>query len=208
MRRHLRRWLNDAELERRGGRFDGVIAAVTEETVRNRFTAQRELQPVIAFDDGWRLVPNLTMRRALIEMFGTESNAWIGRRVTIHRQRVERIDKITGAIRESFQKTVSSSDVAPGTTIADYDDRSARGRDDRAHEGRLAVSVITTWTSPKANTTRRAITSTSNNTNTNAKGNTNTKSKGEGKDKGKERDKRKDNGNDKDERAGLKGDPR
>ena len=49
MRKHLRRWLNHRELEQMGGRYDGIVAAVAEQNVRNRFTAQREAQPVIRF---------------------------------------------------------------------------------------------------------------------------------------------------------------
>jgi hypothetical protein len=132
MRRHTRRWLNDTALASEfDGTFEGVIAAVTEEQVRNRFTAQRELQPVIAFaEGGWRVVPNLGMRTALIEMLGPETDQWIGRRISIHRRRVERADKATGEIRSSWQKVVSVPDrharVLPmRRPVADYDDSAA-----------------------------------------------------------------------------------
>jgi hypothetical protein len=52
MRRHLKRWLNDAALMRMDNVFEGDIAAVREEIVRNRNSGQREQQPVIVFDDG------------------------------------------------------------------------------------------------------------------------------------------------------------
>jgi hypothetical protein len=35
MSRHLKQWINDAELRRRGGRYVGVVVAVVEEVVRN-----------------------------------------------------------------------------------------------------------------------------------------------------------------------------
>ena len=63
MRRHLKRWLNEGELQEMGGSYEGRISAVVEEELRNRFTVQREVQPVIVFADGWRIVPNIGMRR-------------------------------------------------------------------------------------------------------------------------------------------------
>ena len=71
MRRHLHRWLNDDALRELGDEYEGRISAVTEETIRNRYTAQRQLQPVIGFSDGWRLIPNIGQRKALVEMFGS-----------------------------------------------------------------------------------------------------------------------------------------
>jgi hypothetical protein len=106
MTRHLRRWLNDKELKQMGGRYEGVVVAIREEKVRNRFTAQQEVQPVIKFDDGWLLIPNLGMRRALIEIFGAETNNWIGHRISVCRRRVERRDRLTGEVREKFEKFV------------------------------------------------------------------------------------------------------
>ena len=52
MARHLRRWLNETSLRELGGVYEGRIADVTEEKLRNRYTAQHQLQPVITFDDG------------------------------------------------------------------------------------------------------------------------------------------------------------
>ncbi len=117
MRRHLRRWLNDTELVRLGGRYEGVIESVVEERVRNRFTAQRELVPVIVFDDGWRIIPNLSMRTVLIEIFGAQSDEWIGRRLTIFRRRIEQRDRVTGDIRERFHKAIYVSDPHSLTPI-------------------------------------------------------------------------------------------
>jgi hypothetical protein len=133
MRRHLRPWLNDAALARLGGVFDGVIASVVEEVVRNRFSAQRETQPVLVFADGHRLIPNYGMRAALIEIFGAETDGWIGRRVRVVRVRRESVDRTTGEVRERFVKVVECADrharipfgapsVAPEREWADYDD--------------------------------------------------------------------------------------
>jgi len=84
MTKHLRRWLNEASFRDMGGAYDGVIQAVTEELVHNRFTGQRTLQPIIHFDDGWLLLPNLTQRKALIEIFGAETDAWVGDRIGVY----------------------------------------------------------------------------------------------------------------------------
>jgi hypothetical protein len=118
-----------------GDVYEGVIASVAEQVVRNPFSAQRERQPVIAFADGWRLIPNLGMRAALIEMLGPETDAWVGRRIQVFRRRVERIDRTTGEVRVVFVKSVSCRDrharavvsaaqpeVVVEREYADYDD--------------------------------------------------------------------------------------
>ena len=69
MTRHLQRWLSLKDLEKFGDRYDGVIADVVESTLRNPFTKQREVQPVIVFEDGWRLVPNIAMREGADRVF-------------------------------------------------------------------------------------------------------------------------------------------
>jgi len=111
MSRHLRRWLNGTALRKMNDRYEGLIGEVLEERLRNRFTATKELQPVIVFDDGWRLVPNIGMRRALIEFFGPDSEDWIGNRVVVFQHRVEQVDPATGEAREVWQKAVMRADA-------------------------------------------------------------------------------------------------
>jgi hypothetical protein len=106
MSRHLRRWLNDKALRDLGDTYEGRIASVTEETIRNRFTAQKQLEPVVTFEDGWKLVPNLTQRRTLIEFFGHETDDWIGQRLIVFRHYTQKTDTKTGLVRESWQKSV------------------------------------------------------------------------------------------------------
>src|SRR3954453_16180265 len=73
MKRYLRRWLNDAELRKRpNDRYEGVISEVLEERLKNKFTGTNEPQPVIVFEDGYRLVPNIGMRQGLIEFWGSD----------------------------------------------------------------------------------------------------------------------------------------
>jgi hypothetical protein len=121
MRRHLRRRINDTELSRHGDTYDGVLTAVTEENVRNRFTAQREVVPVLVFADGWTWIPNMSARTALVEMFGHDTDAWIGRRIRIFRRRVEQVDRATGEVKLRFVKAVMLPDTSAAEQ-ADYDD--------------------------------------------------------------------------------------
>ncbi len=121
MRRHLKHWLNDSELQEMGGAYEGVIAEVVEEQVRNRFTTQREVQPVIVFLDGWRIVPNIGMRRTLVEMFGPETDDWVERRIRIVRRRVARTST-DGEMRERYEKAVECLDTPasePETTTSE-----------------------------------------------------------------------------------------
>jgi hypothetical protein len=98
MQKHLRRWLNDAELRRLDdGRYEGRIERVVEEPIRNRFTATKQLEPVIYFEDGLRLIPNIGMRRALIEFWGPNTENWIGRPLVVFRASIT--DPQTGKTR-------------------------------------------------------------------------------------------------------------
>ena len=107
MRKHLHRWLNDEALRELGDEYEGKIASVTEEVIRNRFTAQRQLEPIIAFQDGWRLCPNITQRRALVEMFeSSNTDEWIGQRLIVFRHRISKVDPKTGVVKEKFEKRV------------------------------------------------------------------------------------------------------
>jgi hypothetical protein len=115
MNRHLRRWLNGTALRREfGGHYEGIIAEVLEEKLKNTFTATKELQPVIVFEDGWRLCPNIGMRRALINIFGPETKDWVGRRIVVFQRRVERTSD-SGGVIEAFEKAVmlAGADVVP-----------------------------------------------------------------------------------------------
>jgi hypothetical protein len=142
MRSHLRLWLNDAELERReSGAYEGVIADVVEQVVRNPFTTKRETHPVLVFDDGWRWIPNFGSRTQLVRLYGAETDAWRGKRVRIFRRRENRVDKTTGEVKTQFAKTVMQCDARPSLVghtepvreFSDYDDSpealaAARGR--------------------------------------------------------------------------------
>lgn len=106
MTRHLRRWLNDKALsENFSDRYEGRIADVTEEVIRNRFTGVKQLEPVVVFEDGWRLVPNVGQRRALIEFFGPETDDWKGHRLVVFRHSTQRTSA-DGAVRQTWEKRV------------------------------------------------------------------------------------------------------
>jgi hypothetical protein len=110
MTRHLKRWLTDKALAELGGEFEGVIADVSEELIRNRFTAKRSAEVVVTFDDGgFRLVLNKTVLTKFIAWFGPESNDWIGRRVRVFRRRVEMPNQ-KGELRSRWQRDVVCED--------------------------------------------------------------------------------------------------
>jgi hypothetical protein len=133
MTRHLKPWLTLKALASMGGDFEGVIASVTDETLRNPFTAQRTLEPVVMFLDGHRLVLNKSMLQACIGWWGKESNDWIGRRVRIYQRRSETTNQ-QGGTRTRWQRAIACEDhharvllraSTPVNAIADAD----RGRE-------------------------------------------------------------------------------
>ena len=83
MRQHLKRWLANSDLQGMGGSYEGIIVDVIEEKVRNPFKAKHELNPVIVVLDGWRIVPNIGMRRDLVAHYGPETDTWEGRCIRI-----------------------------------------------------------------------------------------------------------------------------
>lgn len=95
MSKFVPRWINNTELRRLGGRYQGFIERVIVQEVHNRFARKhrslrsetaagddgvtyKQPEPVIVFEDGYRLVPNIGMRRMLMERFGTDSDSWVG----------------------------------------------------------------------------------------------------------------------------------
>lgn len=105
MRRHLARWITDEVLREMNDRYEGRIESVVEERLNNRWKAKKELQPVIKFDDGWQLCPNIGQRRALIEFWGPDTENWIGRRLVVYRHRNERRAD-DGLVRITYEKRV------------------------------------------------------------------------------------------------------
>ena len=99
MTKHLRPYLIVSALEAMGGEYEGVVEAVTEELIRNRFTGQKTFEPVISFVDGKRIVLNATMLRQCIEWFGADSNGWIDCRLRLFLRRVESVNKYRRSTR-------------------------------------------------------------------------------------------------------------
>src|SRR5689334_6954606 len=106
MTKHLRRWLNDEALREMGDSYEGRISNVVEERIRNRFTTAKQFEPVIHFEDGWKLIPNIGQRRVLCELWGPETDDWIGRRLQVYRHRKERTDGATGRVDVKYEKRV------------------------------------------------------------------------------------------------------
>ena len=116
MDKFMPHWLNAAELRRIGGRYDGIVARVVVEKVHNRYKKEddQKEEPVIEFTDGHRLVPNISMRRALMEKFGAETDTWTGARLGLEcRRGVDRTDKKTGEVQEVWTKHLLFPDERP-----------------------------------------------------------------------------------------------
>ena len=117
MTKHLKRFLTDKELQAIGGEFEGVVASVTEEPIRNRFKATTSDEPVITFQEGgYRLIPNKTMLLCLIRWFGADSNDWIGRRIRLFRQLVETTNH-EGVTRSKYQRALVCVDAHARTPV-------------------------------------------------------------------------------------------
>lgn len=108
MTKHLRRWLNLDSLRLEfDGRYEGRISDVIEEKLNNHFKGEKGLEPVLVFSDGWRLCPNLSQRRALIEFWGKDTNDWIGRELVVFLSLVEkRHPKTNEVVRTTWEKRV------------------------------------------------------------------------------------------------------
>ena len=111
MTRYLKQLLNDRELRRLGGRYEGTIVAVHAERMHNRFKGLTAEEPVITFHDGMRLVPNYGMRLLLIERFGAETDEWIGRTVIVVRHLVESSDRRTGEVAGRWVRRILLPDA-------------------------------------------------------------------------------------------------
>ncbi len=121
MSKHLPHWINNTELRKLGGRYIGVIARVIEQIVHNRYAAQKQKQPVIIFVDGYRLIPNIGMRRELIGRFGEETDTWSGQTLVVSCQRAETVDSSTGVVREKWTKHLTfAGDRALEVTTPDW----------------------------------------------------------------------------------------
>jgi hypothetical protein len=90
MRRYLKPNLDVPTLQALGGEYEGIVAHVTSESLRNKFTGTTSEEPVIAFNDGKRLILNKTLLVALMRTFGDDSGAWIGRRIRSFFERLKR----------------------------------------------------------------------------------------------------------------------
>jgi hypothetical protein len=75
--------MTNGDLEQMDGAYAGVIADVVLEEMRNKYTAKYEKNPVIVFEDGWRIVLNKGMRKDLLHSLGSESDNWIGASIRI-----------------------------------------------------------------------------------------------------------------------------
>lgn len=64
-------------------RYEGRIASVAEEVIRNQFLGKNETVVVLRFDDGAFWIPSQKALNVLIPALGFESDDWIGRRIAV-----------------------------------------------------------------------------------------------------------------------------
>jgi len=84
MRRHTHRYLNATSLREHFNEvYDGRIDAVTEELIHDQWAGENHREPVITFTDGWRLIPNINQRKALMALFGFDTEEWLGKVITV-----------------------------------------------------------------------------------------------------------------------------
>ena len=135
MTRLLKPYLNVSQLEALGGAYDGVIAAVSSQLLRNKFRAEMSEEAVVSFLDGTRLVLNKTMLRQCIEWFGAESEHWIGRRVSVFLRRVESVDRATGELKCRKHRGIACTDAhATNSVRRSMSATREPGEDDEAFE--------------------------------------------------------------------------
>jgi hypothetical protein len=111
MTRYLKPYLTVPVLEALGGEYEGIIAEVVNERLRNRFKATSSDEPVIVFQDGKRLVLNKAMLQASLCWFGEDSARWPGRRIRVFLRRVETVNRESGKVRVSYQRAITCEDV-------------------------------------------------------------------------------------------------
>lgn len=80
-----------------GGTYSGTVANIVMRQVRNKFTTEDIDEPVITFTDGYKLIPNIGIRRDLMAAFGHETDDWCGREITVRLREV--VSRRTGEVR-------------------------------------------------------------------------------------------------------------
>jgi hypothetical protein len=110
MRRFLKPSLTVSTLQALGGEYEGVIASVTDEEMRNRFTGQKAFEPVVTFDDGKRLVLNKGVLLKCITWFGPDSASWVGRRLKVFLHSVPTVNRETGEMKTRVQRNIACED--------------------------------------------------------------------------------------------------
>ena len=97
MRKTLPQQITNDELKRRGGSYTGIVRDVVVKNTWNKYTREKVEQPHITFTDGYTLVPNMGIRRALIAEFGYESDGWRGKEITVYLEKFT--SKSSGEVR-------------------------------------------------------------------------------------------------------------
>jgi hypothetical protein len=91
-------WLKTGDVSGVGQNF--TMKGVNMEEFKDPTTQEKEVKPVLYFvetDKG--LVLNKTNARAVVKMFGDDTDAWAGKRVKLHLEEVESFGKTVDGIR-------------------------------------------------------------------------------------------------------------
>ena len=94
MTKKLGVWLTGAAIHALGDRYDGRVADVREQPIRNKWTMQTSVEAVLVFDDGKQLVLSHGMLVELMGRFGSESDDWVGHSISLGTRPAERKGKV------------------------------------------------------------------------------------------------------------------
>lgn len=108
MNAFLKRLLTNSVLQSRPDcRYEGRIVGVVPQRVFNKWKlTKEEVVPVIGFEDGWEWIPNLGARRLLTEVWGADTDRWLGRRLAVYLRPVARTQQASGRVVEKLEKCV------------------------------------------------------------------------------------------------------
>jgi hypothetical protein len=111
MSKTLPKRITNDELHQRGGEYKGIVREIILKDTWSVLARQSSEQPHITFTDDYTLIPNIGMRRTLIDELGEDSDGWIGKQLTVRME--EFTSKTSGEIR--YEKYISDVCCNPKT---------------------------------------------------------------------------------------------
>jgi hypothetical protein len=119
-------YLSNAALQQQA--FVGVIEDANEDEVFHRWTGTRKPVIVVTFvDSPVRWIPNGANLRTLVALWGSESDAWKGKRIVVSLRKIEHKNKKTGEVAVRYERIVESAEGSkPASPPAPESDVPAR----------------------------------------------------------------------------------